>query len=150
MKAKICKSKDFIAGLVFIFFGVVAICLSRAYPMGTTWRMGPGYFPTLVGGALAILGFVISARSLRNLGDPVRLATLRPLIVISGAVVGFALLLKTLGVVLALFVLILVSYLGGSRFRLGEFAILYLLLVLIVVTFFVYGLGLQFRLWPGT
>ncbi len=140
--------KDLITGFIFIFFGIAAIWLAQEYPMGTARRMGSAYFPSIVGGALAIVGFVISARSFWSPSEPVRLPTLRPLIMIGGAVVGFALLLKPLGLVLALFVLILVSCLGGSRFRLGEFAILFILLVLIVVTFFVYGLGLQFSLWP--
>jgi hypothetical protein len=148
MKIKFNKSKDFFAGLIFIFFGIAAICLAQEYPMGSARRMGPAYFPSIVGGALAIFGFVILARSLWSLSEPVRLPTLRPLIMITGAVVGFALLLKPLGLVLALFVLILISCLGGSQFRLREVAILYILLVLIAVTFFVYGLGLQFSLWP--
>jgi hypothetical protein len=148
MKIKFNKSKDFFAGLIFIFFGIAAICLAQEYPMGSARRMGPAYFPSIVGGALAIFGFVILARSLWSLSEPVRLPTLRPLIMITGTVVGFALLLKPLGLVLALFVLILISCLGGSQFRLREVAILYILLVLIAVTFFVYGLGLQFSLWP--
>jgi hypothetical protein len=148
MKIKFNRSKDLIAGLIFIFFGIAAIWLAQDYPMGNARRMGPAYFPSIIGGALVIFGFVISARSLWSLSEPVRLPTLRPLIMIIGAVVGFALLLKPLGLVLALFVLILISCLGGSEFRLREVAILYILLVLIAVIFFVYGLGLQFSLWP--
>ena len=148
MKIKIKKNKDFFAGLIFIFFGIAAIWLAQDYPMGTTRRMGPAYFPSAVGGALAMFGFIISARSIWSPSEPVRLPSLRPLIMIIGAVVGFALLLEPLGLILALFVLVLISCLGGWQFRLLEVAILYILLVLIVVIFFVYGLRLQFSLWP--
>jgi NADH:ubiquinone oxidoreductase subunit 2 (subunit N) len=148
MKIKFSQSKDLIAGLIFVFFGIAAIWLARDYPMGSARRMGPAYFPTIIGGALAMLGLIISARSFQSLSEPVRLPALRPLIMIIGAVVGFALLLKPLGLVLALLVLILISCLGGSQFRLREVAILYIVLALIAVIFFVYGLGLQFSLWP--
>ena len=134
--------------MIFIFFGLAAMWLAQDYPMGTARRMGPAYFPKIVGGALVLFGFIISLRSLWSDGKPVRLPTLRPLIMIIGAVVAFALLLKPLGLVLALLVLILISCLGGSQFRLREVAILYIVLALIAVTFFVYGLGLPFNLWP--
>ena len=148
MKIKFSQGKDFIAGLIFFFFGIAAIWLARDYPMGSARRMGPAYFPTLIGGALAILGLIISARSIRRLSEPVRLQALRPLIMITAGVVGFALLLKPLGLILALLVLILIGCLGGSQFRVREVAILYIILVLIAVIFFVYGLGLQLSLWP--
>ncbi len=149
MKIKFSNRKDFFAGLLFIFFGVFAMVLAREYPLGTLRRMGPAYFPTIIGGVLAILGFLISARSLWIGSEPVQLPTLRPLIMILGAIVGFALLLKPLGLVLATLVLILISCLGGWQFRWLEVTLLYLILVLIAVIFFVYGLGLQFNLWPA-
>lgn len=149
MKIKWYRSKDLIAGLIFVFFGIAAIWLAQGYPMGSARRMGPAYFPTIIGGTLAMLGLIISARSFRSLSEPIRLPALRPLIMIIAGVVGFALLLKPLGLVLALLVLILIGCLGGSQFRVREVAILYIILVLITVIFFVYGLGLQFSLWPS-
>ena len=148
MKIKFYNRKDFFAGLLFVFFGLFAVVLAHEYPLGTLRRMGPAYFPTILGGVLTILGFIIAARSLWNGSDPVPLPTLRPLIMILGAVVGFALLLKPLGLVVATLVLILISCLGGWQFRWLEVTLLYLILVLIAVIFFVYGLGLQFNLWP--
>jgi hypothetical protein len=47
--AKIPRPKDFYAGLLFVAFGVVAIIIARNYPLGTAARMGPGYFPRLLG-----------------------------------------------------------------------------------------------------
>ena len=148
MKIRIKKNKDFFAGLIFIFFGIAAIWLAQDYPMGTARRLGPAFFPSFFGGALVILGFIISALSIRIPNKPVSLQSLRPLIMITSAVVGFALLLEPLGLVLALFVLILISCLGGWQFRLLEATILYMILSLIAIIFFVYVLGLQFSLWP--
>jgi hypothetical protein len=148
MKRRFKGSEDFFAGLIFIFFGVAAVWVAQDYPMGTTRRMGPAYFPTILGGALAVLGLAISARSLWIHGKPVQFPTFRPLIAILGAVIGFALLLEPLGLVLAVFVLVLISGLGSTPFRVRESVLLYIVLVLMAVTFFVYGLGLQFSLWP--
>ncbi|MBI5967269.1 MAG: tripartite tricarboxylate transporter TctB family protein, partial [Deltaproteobacteria bacterium] len=64
MRIKIRNPKDLYAGLVFIFFGVFALLMARSYPMGNAMRMGPGYFPSILGGSLALLGLVVAARSL--------------------------------------------------------------------------------------
>jgi hypothetical protein len=147
MKIKFDISKDLIAGLMFIFFGIAAIWLSRDFPMGSSLHIGSALFPTIVGGALAILGFIIAARSLWSPSEPVPLPPLRPLIMIIAGTLGFGLLLEPFGLVLALLVLILISCLGGSDFHLREIAILYIVLAFIAVIF-VYGLGLQFPFLP--
>lgn len=48
LKLKIWNRKDFYAGLLFLFFGVVAILEARNYAMGTAARMGAGYFPYIL------------------------------------------------------------------------------------------------------
>jgi hypothetical protein len=149
MAIKSKKKKDFWAGLTFIFFGIFAVCLAREYPMGTAVRMGPGYFPSILGGVLAVLGLVISMRSLWSNGELIRPLTLRPLILVLGAVVGFALLLRPLGFVLATLFLVFFSCLGGWQFRLREVALLYIVLIFISVIFFIFALGLQFTVWPA-
>jgi len=57
--------KDFWAGLMFIGFGLFAVVWSLThYQMGTAVRMGPGYFPVMLGGLLAVLGAAVFAESL--------------------------------------------------------------------------------------
>ena len=145
---KVHKKIDFYAGLVFIFFGVSAVLMAHSYPMGTALRMGPGYFPTLLGGVLALLGLMITLRTLWLNGDIIKLGTLRPLILIPGAVLAFAFLVQPLGLVLACLVLIMVGSLGGWEFRLREAVILFLVLVTLSVVVFVYGLKLSLKVWP--
>ena len=48
--------KDFLAGLIFVAFGIAAIVLGSGYPLGTAARMGPGYFPRILGILLIVLG----------------------------------------------------------------------------------------------
>ena len=50
--------KDFWAGLLYVVLGLAAVYIAQDYEMGTATRMGPGYFPTLLGGFLALIGVV--------------------------------------------------------------------------------------------
>ena len=149
MEIDVHKSKDFFAGLLFVFFGLLSVWISRDYPMGSAGKMGPGYFPTILGGTLALFGFIISIRSLWVRGEPIRLQTFRPLVLIVSSVIAFAMLVNPLGLVLATFVLVFLSTLGGGPIRLGEGTLLFLILALISALLFVYGLGLSFTLWPS-
>jgi len=62
---KIKSQKDFWSGLMFIgsglFFALWAIAF---YQMGTAVRMGPAYFPTMLGFLLAVLGAIVLLQSI--------------------------------------------------------------------------------------
>jgi hypothetical protein len=60
---KITNGKDFWAGLMFVAFGLAFVWKAQDYAMGTSVRMGPAYFPTMLGGLLAILGAVVLFRA---------------------------------------------------------------------------------------
>jgi hypothetical protein len=140
--------KDFYAGLIFVFFGLFAIVESRGYTLGTAANMGPGYFPRILGGILILFGLILFLRSLWSFDGPLTALALRPVLLVTIAVLAFALLLEPLGIVMATLVLVFISSLGGWQFRLREVAILYLGLVALAVGLFAYGLGLSFRVWP--
>ncbi len=150
MKIGMRNSKDFYAGLVFIFFGLLAVSVARSYPIGTAARMGPGFFPTLLGSILALLGLVLTARALLwGNAESIGGLAFRPLLLVLGAVLAFALLVQPLGLVLATLVLIVTSCLGGRDFCLREVTVLSLILTALVVGVFVYILGLPFNMWPA-
>ena len=56
---QIKNHRDFWAGLLFIVTGVLFMVLSRQYQLGTAAKMGPGYFPTILGGLMALLGLLV-------------------------------------------------------------------------------------------
>lgn len=57
---RITNGKDFWAGVMFTAFGLAfMIVAAENYSMGTAVRMGPAYFPTVLGGMLAVLGGAI-------------------------------------------------------------------------------------------
>jgi hypothetical protein len=60
---KIVDGKDFWSGLMFLGFGLAFMIISRNYPMGSALRMGPAYFPTVLGGLMAVLGAIVLLRS---------------------------------------------------------------------------------------
>ncbi len=141
--------QDFFAGLVFLGFGAGAIAIARHYPVGSAMRMGPGYFPAILGGLLILTGLALAIRAFRLRGDPVGAWAFRPLLLVHGAVVAFALLVQPLGLVVATLALVALSRLGGWDARAAEVAVLFLCLAGLAVGLFVYGLGLPFRIWPG-
>ena len=140
--------KDFWAGVMFIAFAAVALYVSRNYSLGTTIRMGPGYFPMLLGGMLALIGGILVVRSLVIAGDPLGHVRVLPLVVVAVAVVLFGVLLPRLGLVITLPLVIVVSALASVQSRRWEVLILALMLTVFSALVFVYGLRLPIPLWP--
>ena len=147
---KIKSPKNFWAGLMFVGFGLFfAVWAVTNYQMGTAVRMGPAYFPAVLGGLLAILGVIVLLESLAVEGPPVPRFHFRPLILISGACVIYGYLMKPLGLVLATAALVYISAFGGHEFKWKEVTILYVILIVFSVLVFVKGLTLPFPLWPA-
>jgi len=148
MKIRIRSSRDFYSGVIFVSFGLVAFLMARGYPLGSAVRMGPGYFPTVLGILLAGLGLVIVSRSLVLEGPGVTGFALRPLILVLAAVLAFGLLLEPAGLVVATVALVVIGCLAGAEFRWRDVAILCVILIALALGLFVYGLGLPLKVWP--
>ncbi len=88
---QIRNGKDFWAGLMFAGFGLGFMLVSFNYPMGSAVRMGPAYFPTVLGGLLALLGAVILLRGFfSKFEHPFKVFVFRPPLLIAALVVGGA------------------------------------------------------------
>jgi putative tricarboxylic transport membrane protein len=145
---RIKSPKDFWAGLMFIGFGLFFMIGAGNYDLGSAARMGPAYFPTMLGGLLAVIGGVVFCQSFVVTGGKVAAIPLRLLFFITVAVLLFGYLLKPFGLVLALGLLVFVSAFAGHEFKLREVPLLALALILLSVLVFVKGLGQPFPLWP--
>jgi hypothetical protein len=145
---RIRAPKDFWAGVMFCGFAATAILAARGYSLGSAGKMGPGYFPLLLAGVLAVLGGVLIARSVVLDGEPVSRLHLLPLAVIAGAVCLFGALIEPLGLVVSLAVLAVLSTWAGSQFRVLETVALTAALILFSIGVFVYALGLPLNVWP--
>jgi len=145
---RIRSQKDFWCGVLFIAIGIAFMVVARNYRFGTAARMGPGFFPTLLGGVLAGLGLLLSLPALVHDGDPFPKLHLRPLLTILLGIVVFALLMQPLGFVLAAVILILICGFADPDLRFVESAGLALLITAFCVGVFVVLLGLPLTLWP--
>jgi hypothetical protein len=146
---QIKSPKDFWAGLMFMVSGLFfAIWAAEFYQMGTAVRMGPAYFPTVLGGMLTVLGFIVLLGSFAMQGEKVPAFALRPLILISVGCVLYGYLMKPLGLVGATAALVYVSAAGGHEFKWKEVTILYVILMIFSWAVFVKGLTLPFPMWP--
>ena len=146
---KIRAPKDFWSGVMFIAFAAVAILAARGYSLGGAGKMGPGYFPMLLGGVLALLGVILIGRSLVIDGERIGRLHLFPLGVIAFGVCLFGVLLEPLGLVIALVVVTLVAALASRESRPVEVSLLALVLAAFSVGVFVYALRLPLPVWPA-
>jgi hypothetical protein len=86
---KITNGKDFWAGLMFIGFGLSFMIVANNYAMGSAVRMGPAYFPMVLGGMLAVLGAVIFFRAfVSKISHPLAVFPFRLWFVVGGIVLG--------------------------------------------------------------
>ncbi len=148
MRLQVKNRKDLYAGLIFVAFGALFAIIARDYPMGSALRMGPAYFPTVLGTMLVVLGAIIAARSLFLTGEPIAPFGYREIGLILGALILFGALLDHLGLVISTVVLIFLGSLAGHEFRVKEVAVVAAVLVALAVGVFYYGLGLPFHIWP--
>jgi len=149
MSISIRSPRDFCAGLIFLFFGALAAYIARDYPMGGAVRMGPGYFPYLLGFLLALLGVLICIKSLVIHGERIESASPRALILVLGAVGAFAGTIESAGIVIATALVVGVGAAASLESRPREVLVLIIFLVALAVGVFTYGLGLPFKIFPG-
>lgn len=145
---KVKSPKDFWAGLMFIALGLFFVIGARDYELGSAARMGPAYFPTLLGGLIAVIGGIILFQSFVVKGAKVTAFPFKLAFFITVSLLVFGYLLKPLGLVLALALLVVISAFAGHEFRLKEVLLLTVVLAILSVLVFVKGLGLPFPLWP--
>ncbi len=146
--AKIRHPKDFASGLMFIGFGTFDLIVASGYPLGTAARMGPGYFPRILGILLILFGAILALRALKLEGERIKFGALTPPAIVLGSVVLFGITVPWLGLVLSTVLLIVLSSYASPEFRWKEALASGLVLAAISVAGFVWGLGLQFSVWP--
>ena len=145
--------QDFWCGLLFIALGALAIHLSQDYEMGSALRMGPGYFPTWLGGIMVAFGVIIGGLSFKLERDPDEGAGLgewafRPWLVLTTTIAVYAILMDAgLGFVPSLMVLVIGCALAHKDVRWLETIVLSVFVTAGAVLIFSYGLGLPYPLF---
>ena len=142
-------SKDFLSGLMFIAFGLIAIYFGQKLAQGTAVRMGPGYVPRMLSYILLGLGGLICVIALVSKGEPVERLKWKPITMVTIGIVCFALLFERAGLLPALIVLIFISSLGGEEFKLTEVIGNMIALAILCTLVFKVGLGMNISIVQG-
>ena len=148
---KIRNPKNFWSGVMFLALGLFFALFAQNYDMGTAQRMGPAYFPTVLGALLALLGLGIAIGGLAREGHDGRIEKFHfgPIAWIIGAIVAFGVLLRPAGLVVALVALVVISMIGSHEFRWKEAIAVSVVMGVIVYLVFIYGLKLTIPVWPA-
>jgi hypothetical protein len=149
MVSRLLKNKDFWAGMMFVGFGGAAMFIARDYRFGSALRMGPGFFPTILGGILIAFGVCIMAVGLRSSERIQERLSIRALVLLPLSLVLFGLLMQWLGFIPALVALIFVSAASGREFHLLEVLMLTGILTTAAIALFIWGLELPYPLFKG-
>ena len=136
------STKDFWTGLIYLSFGVSAILIARDYSLGTGGKMGPAYFPTILGGLLVVIGAIAVIRSFVVPGAPIGAFAFKGLILVTVAVLVFGFVVRGAGLVVALPLLVIISAVASSRFRWRPTLIMAAGLTIFCVLVFIKGLGI--------
>ena len=160
---KIGHPKNFWGGLLFLAIGLMFTLVAKGlkfgdtvliagYAMGTPARMGPAFFPFWLGLILMALGILIAVMGVREKGGPDSAFPTyhwRPILFILGSVVMFGLILKAVGMLIAGFLVVLVSSMGNpEKFHTRDVIFLGIGLVVFCALVFVWGLKLPIPLCP--
>ena len=146
------KNKDFIAGLMFVAIGAAFWYGAGDYKSGSAARMGPGWFPTVLGAMMTFLGVLIAALGLKNQAKWSATEgigwTWRPVIILTAAVVLFGFALPTLGMIAAIIMLTFISGVAAHDKEYKSLAMITVIMCIFCAAVFVWGLRLQMKLFP--
>jgi hypothetical protein len=146
MSSLIKHPKDFYAGLMYAAIGMGAVLIARGYNLGTSVRMGPGYFPTVLGALLILVGVISMIRAFFHDGEVIKTFSWKEICLVLGSTVLFGVLVRGAGLVPSLILLVLVSAWASDKFKLKTALLLAILTSVFSALVFVKGLGLPFAI----
>jgi hypothetical protein len=157
---RIKSQKDFWSGLMFLTIGIAFAWGATNYTIGEGARMGPGYFPLMLGILLALIGVFIVFEAMvveTEDGEPIGKFAWKPLLFIIGSNVVFGILLAGLpkfgipamGLIVAIYALVFIASMAGEEHKNKEVAVLATVLAIGSYLAFIVLLKLQFPVWPS-
>ena len=156
---KIKSQKDFFSGLMFMGVGIAFAWGATTYTVGSGARMGPGYFPLMLGIVLAIIGAVMAFKAtvVETVGgDKIGKWAWKPLVFILLANFTFGVLLgglpsigvPAMGLIIAIYALTIIAGMAGDQFSLKSSILLATALAIGSYVAFIWALKLQIQVWP--
>ncbi len=153
------SQKDFFSGVMFMGLGAAFAWGATTYNIGTAARMGPGYFPLMLGVLLALIGAAITFTSLvveTEGGGKIGKIAWQPLLFVISGNVAFGILLAgipafkipAMGLIVAIYALVFIASMAEAGWKFKTTLILATVLAVGSYIAFVVALKLQFPVWP--
>ncbi|TFZ07372.1 tripartite tricarboxylate transporter TctB family protein [Ramlibacter henchirensis] len=157
---RIKSQKDFVAGLMFAIVGAGFALGATNYTIGEGARMGPGYFPLMLGILLAIIGAIVVFESLvveTEDGEKIGSIAWKPLLFIIGSNIVFGICIgglpklgiPSLGLIVGIYALTFIASMAGEEHKAKEVIVLATVLAILSYVAFIVLLNLQFPVWPA-
>lgn len=157
---KIKSQPDFYSGLMFTGAGIAFAWGATNYKIGSSVRMGPGYFPLMLGILMALVGLLVTWRALQStssVNERIGKWAWRPLFYVIAANVVFGILLAGLrgiglpafGLIVGIYALTFVASMAQAEWKFTTTFILATALAIGSYLVFVLALKLQFPVWPA-
>ncbi len=140
--------KDLLAGALFVGFGLAFAITSTSYEVGTLLKMGPGYFPLVLGGLLVLLGIAIAVKGfLAPDGSEIGPVPWKAAALLVTALLFFGFTVRGLGLVPSLLVTVFLTALAGQRARVIPAVVIAASLTALCALVFVFALQLRLPLF---
>ena len=136
---------DAVAGLLFILVGMIFGVQALGMEIGTSLRMGPGYFPLVLAGLLIVLGGFIVASSFKSVAEEMSAHAWRGMLFILPAPIFFGLTVRGLGFVPSIFFTTLIAALASLKMKFLPAVLLSVGVTVFCTLVFSVALGLPFR-----
>jgi hypothetical protein len=133
--------KDFWTGVLYLIFALIVVVVGQDYSMGTALRMGPGYFPTILGILLGIVGAAAIIRSFIKTGDKITPFAWGEIVLVLASVVLFGVLARRAGLVPAIVLMVLMSAYASAKFKWVPAIVLAVGMTVFSILVFTKGLG---------
>ena len=142
--------RDFWSGVMFIIFGALFAIVAQNYDLGSAQRMGPAFFPTILGGLLVVLGIVILLKGFGHseTDHHVEKFHFAPIAWVLGSVIIFGATLTKLGFVISMAILVIISSMGSHEMKWKEVIALGTGMAILTYLVFILGLKLTIPVWP--
>lgn len=162
LRVHIPNHRDYYGGLALVGLALFAFWAGGDLPGMRGFSFGAGTAPRLFAGALAVVGSLVVVSGLLTRGEPIGGYAVRGPVLVTTAIIIFALVLRgftihvgdyvvtlpPLGLILASFFTFTIAAAASKETRWIEALIMAVGLTIFCVLIFVYLLGLPFQLWP--
>lgn len=139
--------QDILGGLGLVAVGIAAAVYAQRYEFGDLNRMGPGYFPVVLGILLTVLGAFVALPAFFRHGEPIRVAW-KTFVLVLASIAVFALTLKVLGLIFATALAVIVSTLADHETRWKGRLLIAVGVSLVTYLVFSLGLSMVLPIWP--